>query len=223
MVNILIADDEKDIIKLLRIYLEKEEFQVYEAYDGNMAFLILKNYDIDVALIDIMMPHMNGFDLIKKVRRTMDVPILVISAKIDLSDRILGLDLGADDYILKPFEPLEVVAKVKARVRRLVLAKVEESNRQIVLGNLCLDTNECCLIKNNEKIELSKTEYLVLKMFMETPGRVFTKEQIYETGWNDDYAVDDNTIRVIISKLREKIGTEHIKTIRGLGYRMVKP
>lgn len=223
MVNILIADDEKDIIKLLRIYLEKEEFQVYEAYDGDMAFLILKNYDIDVALIDIMMPHMNGFDLIKKVRHTMDVPILVISAKIDLSDRILGLDLGADDYILKPFEPLEVVAKVKARVRRLVLAKAEESNRQIVLGNLCLDTNECCLIKNNEKTELSKTEYLVLKMFMETPGRVFTKEQIYETGWNDDYAVDDNTIRVIISKLREKIGAEHIKTIRGLGYRMVKP
>ena len=98
MANILIADDDKDIIRMLRFYLEKEGLQIYEAYDGNMAFMVLQNYGIDVALVDIMMPHMDGFDLIQKVRRTMDVPILVISAKVDLSDRIRGLDLGADDY-----------------------------------------------------------------------------------------------------------------------------
>lgn len=222
MTNILIADDEKDIIKLLRIYLEKEGFHIYEAYDGVMAYMILKNYDIDIALIDIMMPQMNGFDLIKKVRCTMDIPILVISAKVDLSDRILGLDLGADDYILKPFEPLEVIAKVRARMRWLKSGSIEEKERMIYLEDLALDTHECCLIKNNEIIELSKTEYLVLKLFMENSGRVFTKEQIYSAGWNDDYAVDDNTIRVMISKLRDKIGSDKIKTIRGLGYRMVK-
>lgn len=221
MANILIADDEKDIIRMLRIYLEKEDFQIYEAYDGNMAFMILQNYHIDVALVDIMMPHMDGFELIKKTRQTMDVPLLVISAKVDLSDRILGLDLGADDYILKPFEPLEVVAKVKARLRRLDNRQAGKSAGIISLGNLRLNEAECCLIKNGRTIPLSKTEYLILKLFMENPNRVFTKEQIYNAGWNNEYAVDDNSIRVMINKLRDKTGSEHIKTIRGLGYRMV--
>lgn len=222
MANILIADDDKDIIRMLRFYLEKEGFQIYEAYDGSMAFMVLQNYRIDVALIDIMMPQMDGFELIKKVRQTMDVPILVISAKVDLSDRILGLDLGADDYILKPFEPLEIVAKVKARLRRLGAEYHSVAGGMVSSGDLCLNTVECCLVKNGVEIPLSKTEYLIMKMFMENPGRVFTKEQIYSAGWNDDYAVDDNTIRVMISKLREKAGTGYIETIRGLGYRLVR-
>ena len=148
MANILIADDDKDIIRMLRFYLEKEGLQIYEAYDGNMAFMVLQNYGIDVALVDIMMPHMDGFDQIQKVRRTMDVPILVISAKVDLSDRIRGLDLGADDYILKPFEPLEVVAKVKARLRRLNAGQNCKTDGMVSSGGLCLNTGECCLIKN---------------------------------------------------------------------------
>lgn len=152
----------------------------------------------------------------------MDVPILVISAKVDLSDRIRGLDLGADDYILKPFEPLEVVAKVKARLRRLNAGQNCKTDGMVSSGGLCLNTGECCLIKNGAEIPLSKTEYLILKMFMESPGRVFTKEQIYSAGWNDDYAVDDNAIRVMISKLREKTGAGYIETIRGLGYRLVR-
>jgi len=222
MANILIADDDKDIIRMMRIYLEKEGFQIYEAYDGSMAFMVLRQFKIDVALVDIMMPHMDGFDLIKKVRRTMDVPILVISAKVDLSDRILGLDLGADDYILKPFEPLEVVAKVKARLRRLDAGRSSKTGGVVSSGDLYLNTGECCLIKNGTEIPLSKTEYLILKMFMENPGRVFTKEQIYSAGWNGDYVVDDNAIRVMISKLREKTGAGYIETIRGLGYRLVR-
>lgn len=223
MANILIADDEKEIVSLLRIYLEAEGFHIYEAYDGVSAYRILQNADIDIALIDIMMPQMNGFELIKKVRRNQDILIFVISARVDLTDRILGLDLGADDYILKPFEPLEVAAKVKARMRRLKSDGREDVGRMILSGDLRLDTSECCLVRNRERLELSKTEYLILKLFMENPGRVFTKEQIYSAGWNDDYAVDDNTIRVMISKLRDKIGADRIKTIRGLGYRMVKP
>ena len=222
MANILIADDDKDIISMLRFYLEKEGFRIYEAYDGSMAFMVLQNYKIDVALVDIMMPQMDGFELIKKTRQTMDVPILVISAKVDLSDRILGLDLGADDYILKPFEPLEVVAKVRARLRRADAGSTKNAGGMVLSGELCLNLGECCLIKNGVEIPLSKTEYLILKMFMENPGRVFTKEQIYSAGWNEDYAVDDTTIRVMISKLREKTGAENIETIRGLGYRLVR-
>ena len=222
MANILIADDDKDIIRMLRFYLEKEGFQIYEAYDGSMALMVLQSYRIDVALVDIMMPYMDGFELIKKVRRTMDVPILVISAKVDLSDRVLGLDLGADDYILKPFEPLEVAAKVRARLRRLDVEQSSKTAGMVSAGDLCLDIGECCLMKNGAEIPLSKTEYLILKMFMESPGRVFTKEQIYSAGWSGDYAVDDNAIRVMISKLREKTGAGYIETIRGLGYRLVR-
>ncbi|WP_167956317.1 response regulator transcription factor [Anaerosporobacter faecicola] len=222
MANILIADDEKEIIKLLRMYIEKEGVTVYEAYDGEMAYMILKNYTIDLAIIDIMMPKLNGFDLIKRVRRTMDVPIMVISAKVDLSDRVLGLELGADDYITKPFEPLEVAAKVKARLRRIQSMGGKEAEDTITVGEVVLHLKECVLYKKNEVIPLTKVEYMVLKMFMENPGRVFTKEQIYENAWGDDYVMDDNSIRVIISRLREKLGGDYITTIRGLGYRLEK-
>ncbi len=222
MANILIADDEKEIIQLLRMYLEKENMNIYEAYDGEMAYRILKNYDIDVALIDIMMPRMNGYELIRKVREHMNIPIIVISAKVDLNDRVLGLELGADDYITKPFEPLEVAAKVKARVRRIESNGFKSDSDIISVGELSLNLAECTVTKNNETMELTKAEFLVLKLFMSWPGRVFAKEQIYEAGWGEEYVLDDNTIRVIISRIREKIGDDYIKTIRGLGYRMDK-
>lgn len=222
MANILIADDEKEIIKLLRIYLEKDGVTVFEAYDGEMAYLILKNYPIDLAIVDINMPRMNGYELIQKVRTTMDIPIMVISAKVELSDRVLGLDLGADDYITKPFEPLEVAAKVKARLRRMSPDPLRDEVPFITVGDLTLNISECRLDRNGEAVELTKVEFLVLKMFMESPGRVFTKEQVYENGWGTENAVDDNTIRVIISRLRDKIGEDKITTIRGLGYRLEK-
>jgi len=222
MANILIADDEKEIIKLLRIYLEKDGVTVFEAYDGEMAYLILKNYPIDLAIVDINMPRMNGYELIKRVRATMDIPIMVISAKVELSDRVLGLDLGADDYITKPFEPLEVAAKVKARLRRMSPDLSRSEAPIITVGDLTLNVSECRLDRNGEAVELTKVEFLVLKMFMESPGRVFTKELVYENGWGSENAVDDNTIRVIISRLRDKIGEDKITTIRGLGYRLEK-
>ena len=222
MANILIADDEKEIIKLLRIYLEKDGVTVFEAYDGEMAYLILKNYPIDLAIVDINMPRMNGYELIQKVRTTMDIPIMVISAKVELSDRVLGLDLGADDYITKPFEPLEVAAKVKARLRRMSPDLSRGEAPIITVGDLALNVSECRLDRNGEAADLTKVEFLVLKMFMESPGRVFTKEQVYENGWGNENAVDDNTIRVIISRLRDKIGEDKITTIRGLGCRLEK-
>lgn len=223
MYNILITDDEKDIIKLLRLYLEKDDVTIYEASDGAMAYQLLKKTKIDLALVDIMMPTMNGFELIKKIRQEMDVPILIISAKVDTTDKIFGLDLGADDYITKPFDPLEVAARVRARLRRYDINTLRKQETCVItVRNLSLNLDECLLYKDAEAILLTSVEYKILKLFMENPGRVFTKEQIYETGWNEQFAVDDNTIRVSISKLRDKVGADNIATIRGLGYRLEK-
>lgn len=221
MTKILIADDEKEIIKLLKIYLETENITVLEANDGQQALEILENNEIDLAIVDIMMPKIDGYQVIKEIRKHEKyIPIMVISAKVTLSDRVLGIDLGADDYITKPFEPLEVAAKVKAQLRRLnVTTAAPVSKNVIAVGNMQLDLDECIFTKNGETTELTKAEFKVLELMMNQPKRVFTKEQIYESAWYSDSAVDDNTIRVIISRLRDKIGAEHIKTIRGLGYR----
>ena len=221
MSKILIADDEQEIVKLLRIYLETDDMTVLEANDGAMALDILENNDIDLALVDIMMPKIDGYQVIKKIRQKEKyIPVIVISAKITLSDRVLGIDLGADDYITKPFETLEVAAKVKAQLRRLNATALQAQPKSTInVGNMSLDLDECIFTKNGERTELTKAEFKVLELLMSQPKRVFTKEQIYESAWYDDGVVDDNTIRVIISRLRDKVGADHIKTIRGLGYR----
>lgn len=224
MYKILIADDEKDIIKLLRLYLEKDDIKIYEAYDGMTAMNLLNEYEIDLAIVDIMMPKMNGFELIKKIRKTNNIPIMILSAKVEIADKIFGLELGADDYIAKPFDPMEVTARVKANLRRFYnLNQIKkEHTSEIKVRDLILDTNQCILFKGETQINLTSVEYRLLKLFMESPGRVFTKEQLFECGWGEEYVVDDNTIRVCISKLRNKVGEEEIKTIRGLGYRLEK-
>ncbi|HCJ40087.1 MAG TPA: DNA-binding response regulator [Ruminococcus sp.] len=221
MPNILIADDEKEIVRLLRIYLETDDVTVFEANNGAQALDILEKNEIDLALVDIMMPKIDGYQVIKKIRQQGKyIPVIVISAKVTLSDRVLGIDLGADDYITKPFEPLEVAAKVRAQLRRLnVTSPQAQSKSVITVGDMSLDLDECVFTNNGVSTELTKVEFKVLELLMSQPKRVFTKEQIYESAWYDDGAVDDNTIRVIISRLRDKIGAEHIKTIRGLGYR----
>lgn len=220
MANILIADDEKEIVRLLRMYIEANDHIVFEANDGQEALQILDRENIDLAIVDIMMPKKNGYEIIKEIRKGRYIPILVISAKVELSDRVFGIDLGADDYITKPFEPLEVAAKVRAHLRRAgVQTVVVEEKNVIEVGNLFLNCDECVITRDGVAQELTKAEYKVLELFMKQPKRVFTKEQIYEYAWGDDYEVDDNTIRVIISRLRDKVGNDTIKTIRGLGYR----
>ena len=221
MANILIADDEKEIVRLLRMYIEANDNVVHEANDGQEALQILDRESIDLAIVDIMMPKKNGYEIIKEIRKGKYIPILVISAKVELSDRVFGIDLGADDYITKPFEPLEVAAKVRAHLRRTgVQTVVVEEKNVIEVGNLLLNCDECVITHDGVAQELTKAEYKVLELFMKHPKRVFTKEQIYEYAWGDDYVVDDNTIRVIISRLRDKVGNDTIKTIRGLGYRL---
>lgn len=222
--NVLIADDEKEIISLLRLFLEKENINVYEAYDGEMAYMLLKHYEIDLAILDIMMPRMDGFTLVEKLRKDYEIPVMIISAKVDLSDKIHGLELGADDYITKPFEPLEVVARVKAHLRRnasSIGTNTSQLNSENVItySDMQLDLDKCQLVVDGTTLDLTKIELNLMEMFMESPGRVFTKDQIFERGWGDSF-VDDNTIRVTISRLRDKIGGDRIKTIRGLGYRL---
>ena len=234
MSKILIADDEKEIVSLLKFYLEPEGFTVYEAYNGKDAARIFEAEDIDLLIVDIMMPGMNGYEVIKLVRSKSDgknnIPVLVVSAKTLVSDRILGLEIGADDYITKPFEPLELVAKVKAHLRRMESiqnssGKTEHSENNdesniIKAGKLVLNKNECTVSDGKNNFDLTKVELAVLELFMEQPKRIFTMEQIYERGWGEDLVVDDNTIRVTLSHLREKIGKAKITNIRGLGYRL---
>ena len=223
MAKILIADDDRDIVRLLRIYLESDGVEIAEATDGVQAMSLLAGDDIDLALVDIMMPRVDGYALIKHIRQKQRyIPVIVISAKVSLSDRVLGMDLGADDYMTKPFEPLEVAAKVKAQLRRLDVTapqQASDADGPITAGGVTLDLGECTVTSGGRTSHLTKAEFMVLRLLMSRPKRVFTKDQIYESAWYDEGSADDNTIRVIISRLRDKVGSEHIITIRGLGYR----
>lgn len=219
--NILHVDDEKEIIKLLKMYLKSEEINHFEAYNGREALTILAEKEIDLLIVDIMMPEIDGFQLIRQVRKTKNLPILVISARITASDRIFGLEIGADDYLTKPFDPNEAIARIKALLRRYhqLGLSATAKNESLQVGHLRLDVPACTAYVEGCPISLTAVEFRVLKLLMEQPGRVFTKEQIYEYGWQDPLA-GDNNVRVMMSKLRDKIGNQRIKTIRGLGYRL---
>ena len=225
MYSVLLADDEKEIMDFLSLYLEKDGFKVYTSKDGHEACDTIEKEKIDLAIIDIMMPRINGYELIKKIRNKSNMPIMILSAKGESSDKVLGLGIGADDYITKPFDPLEVVARVQANIRRYYNLGSGETYKTLNVRDLTLDTSQCILFKKDKLIELTSIEFKILKLFMESPGRVFTKKQIYEAAWEDSYIVDDNNIMVYISKIREKLGERegeaYIKTIRGLGYKMM--
>jgi len=229
MEKILVADDEKEIRNLLRLYLENGGYTVCEAENGEAALKMMENDpDIHLCLLDIMMPEMDGYQVLRTLRRTSRIPVIIISAKDSDPEKILGLDTGADDYIVKPFNPLEVLARVRSNLRRYhEIYAVAESAEHTVLRNadLALDTDACCLYKNGRQIELTKVEYRIMEMLMENPGKVFTRQQIYERGWGEEFIVGDNNIMVCISKLRAKLDEDpsaYIKTIRGLGYRLEK-
>ncbi|MGG5316097.1 response regulator transcription factor [Enterococcus sp. AZ072] len=219
--TILHVDDEKEIVKLLKMYLKSEELELLEAYDGQEALEIFSKNKIDLMIVDVMMPKIDGFELIRTIRKESNIPILVISARVEASDRIFGLELGADDYLIKPFDPHEAIARVKSLLRRYHELGVSKENPHSLLavGDLNLNTHSCIATVLGESIELTAIEFRVLKLMMEQPGRVFTKEQIYEHGWQDSLT-GYNNVRVMMSKLREKIGNERIRTIRGLGYRL---
>ena len=225
--SILVADDEQGIIDFVTLYLEKDGYQVFTASDGAQAWACIQQEKIDLAILDIMMPKMNGYQLIKRIRAEKNMPIIFLTAKDASADKVLGLDIGADDYVTKPFDPLELVARVSAQLRRFYSLGAQEivEPTELVLHDLILDLDQCLLLKGERKISLTSIEFKILRLLMGSPGRVFTKKQIYEAVWEDSYIVDDNNIMVYISRLREKLGTReeesYIQTIRGLGYKMV--
>ena len=220
---ILIAEDDADIRALLRLYLEGDGFRVLEAEDGTTALVLAREHAPDMAILDIMMPGMNGFELTRALRKYSEIPILILSAKSQDNDKILGLNLGADDYIAKPFNPVEIVARVKAQLRRAA----RNSSDIITVRELSLDTAAFQLTKSGVPIPLTPMEYKILALLMRSPGRIFTKIQLYEGPIGNYFEGDDNTMMVHISKLREKIEDDprnprYIITVRGLGYKLEK-
>ncbi len=224
--KILIADDEPEIRDLLRLYLENEQYEVIEAENGAEALRLVGAESPDLVMLDIMMPQMDGYQALKHIRETNNIPVIIISAKDGDSEKILGLNLGADDYISKPFNPLEVVARVNSNLRRFYsLGATAQEKELISVRDLTLDPESFTLMKNGEVIELTGVEYKIMELLMMHPGKVYTKQQIYEYAWGDEFFVADNNIMVCISKLRAKLSddtSEYIKTLRGLGYRLEK-
>lgn len=227
--KILVADDEAEIRDVLRLYLEKDGYEVLESADGIEALNLFKRAKPDLAVLDIMMPGIDGYRVLRNIREESNIPVIMLSAKGSDSDKILGLDLGADDYIVKPFVPLEAVARVNSNIRRFYALGAGSSqisaDRELTVGVLKLDLESCLLYRSEEPIELTSVEFRIMKLFMENPGKVFTKQQLFEQGWGESYMLSDNNVMVCISKLRAKLdcdGREYITTIRGLGYRLEK-
>ncbi|NLD48674.1 MAG: response regulator transcription factor [Clostridiaceae bacterium] len=225
--NILIADDEIDIRNLIKTSLEENGYTVLMAKNGKEALDTLMSEEISLAILDVMMPVMDGFNLLRKIREHSTIPVILLTARSDDMDKVLGLGLGADDYLSKPFSVAELVARVGAHLRRSneYLSPKERPVPNIAYGKLMIDKEKCCAYKDGKLIELGAKEYLLLLYFMENPERVFTKCQLYHAVWGEEYYSDDNTIMVHISRIRSRIeddpqNPEYLKTIRGIGYKL---
>ena len=223
MYKILVVDDEPKIADLLKVCLEMQGMEVSCAENGREALEILAKCPADMILTDIMMPVMDGYEFVSELRKRSNVPVMFLTAKGDILDRIKGLNVGADDYLVKPFDPMEAAARVSATLRRCYGYDRTPGTKKLTCGDLSLDTLSKRLYKKDVPIELTALEYKMIEVFMENQGRVLTKNQIYEAAWDQDKFPDDNSIMVAISKLRGKISDEshdYIKNIRGLGYRL---
>ena len=226
MYNVLVCDDEKDIVSALRIYLTSEGYQVYEAYNGKEAIEIIKQKEVHLVLMDIMMPEMDGISAMVKIRELTNVPVILLTAKSEDTDKVLGLTVGADDYITKPFNPVELQARVKSQIRRyMLLGSGTVVNNKLSVGGIELDDKSKEVTLDGELINLTRTEYDILKLLMEHVGEVFSPNQIYEKVWKDDPFGTENTVAVHIRHLREKLeydpaNPRYLKVIWGRGYKM---
>ncbi|HIT43532.1 TPA: response regulator transcription factor [Candidatus Avacholeplasma faecigallinarum] len=223
--NILIIEDDKDIIELLKIYLDANDFITYSTTNGLEAKDLIKKYNIDLLIVDIMMPNITGYEVIKLIRKDSNLPIIVVSAKILDSDKILGLNLGADAYITKPFNPMEVIAYINSIFRRNNSLNVNQESLIIKIKDLELNKSQKVLRKNNKVVPLTSYEYKIIEKLMSNAGCIFTKTQLYECISDDYFEGYDNTMMVHISNLRSKIEDDenkYIVTVRGLGYKIEK-
>lgn len=229
MYNILVCDDDKEIVEAIEIYLTKEGYNVIKAYDGLEALEKLETEDVHLLLLDIMMPRLDGIRATIQIRQKSGIPIIILSAKSEDSDKVIGLDIGADDYVTKPFNPLELIARVKSQIRRYTKlgAIAETRNNVYVVGGLQLNDENKEVTVDGEPVKLTPYEYNILLLLIKSPGRVFTIEQIYESVWNEEAIAADNTVAVHIRHIREKIEINpkeprYLKVVWGLGYKIEK-
>ena len=230
MAKILVCDDDKEIVEAIEIYLTQDGHQVLEAYDGIEAVEILKKESVDLLIMDIMMPRMDGIRATLKIREKHNIPIIILSAKSEDADKILGLNIGADDYITKPFNPLELVARVKSHLRRymqLGSTAIKESEAIYTVGGLAINDDLKEVTVDGEPVKLTPTEYNILPLLVKHQGKVFSIDQIYENIWNENAVGVDNTVAVHIRHIREKIEINpkeprYLKVVWGVGYKIEK-
>lgn len=228
MYSILVCDDEKDIVSALKIYLTADGYQVYEAYNGKEAVDILNKEEIHLILMDIMMPEMDGISAMVKIRENSNVPVILLTAKSEDTDKILGLTVGADDYITKPFNPVELQARVKSQLRRYMQlggGTVKEEKDVLTIGGIELNDRTKEVTLDGDSISLTRTEYEILKLLMSNPGKVYSPNEIYELVWNNNPYGTENTVAVHIRHLREKVEynpaePRYLKVVWGRGYKM---
>ena len=229
MANILVCDDDREIVDAIEIYLSQDGYKIYKAYDGEQAIQILDKEDIHLLIMDIMMPRLDGIRATLKIREYSSIPIIILSAKSEDTDKILGLNIGADDYICKPFNPLELVARVKSNLRRYTsLGSLTGENKAIYqVGGLILNDDTKQVTVDDEPVKMTPIEYNILLLLMKNQGRVFSINQIYESIWNEDAIGADNTVVVHIRHIREKIEINpkeprYLKVVWGVGYKIDK-
>lgn len=230
MYNILVCDDDKEIVKAIEIYLAKENYNILKAYNGKECLDIIKNNTIHLVILDIMMPIKDGIETIKEIREEKSIPVIMLSAKSEDEDKIEGLNLGADDYVTKPFNPLELIARVNSGIRRYTkLGNIssEENKNVYKSGELIINDDLKQVVVDGKKIKLTPTEYNILKFLTQNKGKVFSIEQIYKNVWEDDAYGAENIIAVHIRHIREKIEIDpkepkYLKVIWGIGYKIEK-
>ena len=229
MANILVCDDDREIVDAIEIYLSQDGYQIFKAYDGAQAIEILKKEDIHLLIMDVMMPKLDGIRATLKIREYSSIPIIMLSAKSEDTDKILGLNIGADDYITKPFNPLELAARVKSNLRRYTyLGSLKADSKAVYqVGGLVINDDTKQVFVDDEPVKMTPIEYNILLLLMKNQGRVFSINQIYESIWNEDAIGADNTVAVHIRHIREKIEINpkeprYLKVVWGVGYKIDK-
>lgn len=227
---ILVVDDDREIARAIEQFLVREGYRVLLAYDGMQALDALASNNVQLIILDVMMPKLDGLSATMKIRQTRNIPIIILSAKSEESDKVLGLSMGADDYVTKPFNPAELVARVSSHLRRYIHLgdmAAAEKNLHPVTGSLELDTEAKQLLVDGEPVRLTATEYRIVELMMQNLGRVFSAEEIYERVWNEEAFAVENTVMVHIRRIREKIEInpkepKYLKVVWGIGYKMEK-
>ena len=230
MYNVLVCDDDREIVEAIEIYLSQEGYKVLKAYDGEEALKVLDREKVDLLIIDVMMPKLDGIRATLKIREKKNMPIIILSAKSEDADKILGLNVGADDYMTKPFNPLELTARVKSQLRRYTQlgSTIDKSNQAVyAVGGLSIDDEQKEVTVDGEPVRLTPIEYNILLILIKNQGKVFSIDQIYESIWNEDAIGVDNTVAVHIRHIREKIEINpkeprYLKVVWGVGYKIEK-